>query len=120
RWSVVFVSCQPASGSAGSSGRTAVLTRRVWQVRASSLRRVRVWDAEVVVDAGLARRLIGQFPGLAAGSLRLLSEGWDRAAWLVNEQWVFGFPRRAVAVPGVEQEVRFLPQLAPLAPIPLP
>jgi aminoglycoside phosphotransferase (APT) family kinase protein len=80
---------------------------------------VRVWDAEVVVDEALARRLLGQFPELDVDSLRLLSEGWDRAAWLVDEQWVFGFPRRAVAVPGIERELRFLPLLAPLLPLPV-
>jgi aminoglycoside phosphotransferase (APT) family kinase protein len=81
---------------------------------------VRVWDAEVVVDADLVGRLLGQFAGLHVESLRLLSEGWDRASWLVNEQWVFGFPRRAIAVPGIEREVRFLPVLAPLVPLPIP
>jgi Phosphotransferase enzyme family len=46
------------------------------------------WRAEVVVDAGLARRLIGgQFPKLKLESLRLLAEGWDNAAWLVDETY---------------------------------
>jgi aminoglycoside phosphotransferase (APT) family kinase protein len=68
----------------------------------------------------LVRRLIGQFPELRTDSLRLLGEGWDRAAWLVNKDWVFGFPRRAVAVPGIEREMKFLPLLAPLLPLPIP
>jgi hypothetical protein len=37
---------------------------------------VQTWSAEVVVDADLARRLIGQFADLRVESLRLLSEGW--------------------------------------------
>jgi aminoglycoside phosphotransferase (APT) family kinase protein len=81
---------------------------------------MRVWRAEVVVDAELARRLIGQFPELRIGTLRLLAEGWDRAAWLVNDDWVFGFPRRAVAVPGIEREMKFLPLLAPLLSLSIP
>jgi aminoglycoside phosphotransferase (APT) family kinase protein len=68
----------------------------------------------------LARRLIGQFPELEIKTLRLLADGWDRAAWLVNEEWVFGFPRRAAAVPGIEREMRFLPGLASLLPLPIP
>jgi aminoglycoside phosphotransferase (APT) family kinase protein len=79
-----------------------------------------VWHPEVVVEAELARRLIGQFPDLEIETLRLLAEGWDRAAWLVNETWVFGFPRRATVIPGIEREIEFLPRLAPLLPLPVP
>jgi aminoglycoside phosphotransferase (APT) family kinase protein len=79
------------------------------------------WSAEIVVDAGLARRLIGaQFPELELGSLRLLGEGWDNTVWLVGERWVFRFPRREVAVPAVERQVALLPRLAPLLPLPIP
>jgi hypothetical protein len=36
------------------------------------------WSGEVVVDAALARRLIGgQFPDFAGAPLALLPEGWD-------------------------------------------
>ena len=81
---------------------------------------MRVWHAEVVVDDQLARRLIAQFPELEIDTLRLLADGWDRAAWLLNEEWVFGFPRRAAAVPGIEREMKLLPRLAPLLPLPIP
>ena len=78
------------------------------------------WTAEVVVDAALARRLIGRFPEVDAGSLRLLGDGWDRTVWAVDERWAFGFPRRRVAVPGIEREMALLPALAPLLPLPIP
>lgn len=78
------------------------------------------WNAEVEVDAGLARRLIGQFPEVPAESLRLLGEGWDRTIWAVDERWAFGFPRRRVAVPGIEREMTLLPTLASLLPLPVP
>jgi aminoglycoside phosphotransferase (APT) family kinase protein len=82
---------------------------------------VREWSAEVAVDALLARRLIGgQFPELELGSLRLLAQGWDNAVWLVDERWAFRFPRRAIAIPGVQREVAVLPRLAPLLPLPVP
>jgi len=81
---------------------------------------VRPWAAEVVVDAELARQLIGQFPELRVDSLRPLAEGWDRAIWLVNQRWLFGFPRRAIVVPGIEREMALLPLLAPLLPLPIP
>ena len=78
------------------------------------------WEPEVVVDADLAGRLIGRFDELRVESLELLSEGWDRTVWLVNGYWAFGFPRRAVVVPGLEREIALLPRLAPLLPLAIP
>jgi aminoglycoside phosphotransferase (APT) family kinase protein len=71
--------------------------------------------------SGLARRLIGgQFPELELASLRLIGEGWDNSVWLVDERWAFRFPRRTMAIPGVEREIAVLPALAPLLPLPIP
>lgn len=82
---------------------------------------MREWSAEVTVDEALAKRLISeQFPELELRSLRLLGEGWDMTVWLVNDQWVFRFPRRSVVIPGIENEIAALPQLAPLLPLPIP
>jgi aminoglycoside phosphotransferase (APT) family kinase protein len=81
---------------------------------------VPVWSAEVVVDEGLARLLLAQFPELRLESLRPLAEGWDNAVWIVDEQYAFRFPRRRIAIPGVELELTALPKLAPLLPLPVP
>jgi aminoglycoside phosphotransferase (APT) family kinase protein len=82
---------------------------------------VHQWDAEIVVDEGLARRLIGsQFPELELRSLHHLAEGWDNTVWVANGELAFRFPRRAIAVPLLEREVAFLPLLAPLLPLPIP
>jgi aminoglycoside phosphotransferase (APT) family kinase protein len=82
---------------------------------------VREWSAEVAVDADLARQLIrSQFPELEVRSLRLLAEGWDNAVWVVDERWAFRFPRRAIAIPGVERELAVLPRLAPYLPAQIP
>jgi aminoglycoside phosphotransferase (APT) family kinase protein len=79
------------------------------------------WSPEVVVDQALARRLIGAaFPELRLDTIRLLGEGWDSTAWLVDEEWVFRFPRRAVVVPGFRREVAVVPRLAPTLPLPVP
>ena len=79
------------------------------------------WDAEVVVDEQLVRALLGeQFPELDAGTARLLGEGWDNSVWSVEERWAFRFPRRQIAIPGVERELAVLPRLAPLLPVPIP
>lgn len=79
------------------------------------------WSPEVTVDADFARRLIsGQFPDVALESLRLIGEGWDNTVWRVDEQWVFRFPRREIAIPGVEREIAALAALAPRLPLPVP
>jgi aminoglycoside phosphotransferase (APT) family kinase protein len=78
------------------------------------------WTPELVVDEPLARRLLAQFPDLEVRSLRPLAQGWDYSIWAVDDEWAFRFPRRAIAIPGVELEIRTLPLLAPLLPLPVP
>ena len=82
---------------------------------------MREWDAEVDVDETLVRVLLAeQFSDLDAASARLLGEGWDNSVWVVEEAWAFRFPRRGIAIPGVERELAVLPLLAPLLPVPVP
>jgi aminoglycoside phosphotransferase (APT) family kinase protein len=78
------------------------------------------WTPELVVDEGLARRLLARFPELVLESVRPFAEGWDYTILLVDERWTFRFPRREIAVPGVRREIAVLPELAPLLPIPVP
>lgn len=79
------------------------------------------WDAEVAIDEELVRAVLReQFPELDASSAWLVGEGWDNAVWLVEEQWAFRFPRRQIAIAGVERELALLPRLAPLLPVPIP
>jgi aminoglycoside phosphotransferase (APT) family kinase protein len=79
------------------------------------------WAAEVSIDAPRVRRaLAAQFPDLAIESLRLLGEGWDNSVWIVDERWVFRFPRRQVAVEPGERQVVLLPRLGPRLPLPIP
>jgi aminoglycoside phosphotransferase (APT) family kinase protein len=82
---------------------------------------VQEWAPEIRVDEPLARRLIAeQFPEVEQRSLRLLGEGWDNTMWLVDEEWVFRFPRRAMVIPGLENEIVHLPRLAHLLPLSIP
>jgi aminoglycoside phosphotransferase (APT) family kinase protein len=82
---------------------------------------VREWSPEVTVGKELTRRLIReQFSQLERRSLRLLGEGWDTTVWLVDDVWVFRFPRRAVVIPGIGNELAVLPLLAPLLPLRIP
>jgi len=51
--------------------------------------------AEQHVDEERARKLIrAQFAPLPERSIVALSEGWDYAAYLVDDAWTFRFPRR--------------------------
>ncbi|MHC5012149.1 MAG: phosphotransferase [Planctomycetota bacterium] len=79
------------------------------------------WAPLHVVDPPLARALIErQFPALAPIRLASAGEGWDNTAYLVNETYIFRFPRREIAVPLLEAEVRVLRALAARVPLPVP
>ena len=40
--------------------------------------------------------------------------------WVVDEELVAGFPRKAAIVPMIEREIELLPRIAPLLPAPIP
>jgi aminoglycoside phosphotransferase (APT) family kinase protein len=52
--------------------------------------------------------------------LRRLGAGWDNDVWLADERWAFRFPRRALAIDGIEREIALLPRLASRLPLPIP
>ena len=79
------------------------------------------WDAEIDVDEALVLALLAdQVPALAVRDVRPFAKGWDNAIWLVNGELAFRFPRRAIAIPGVEREIDLLPRLAARLPLPIP
>jgi aminoglycoside phosphotransferase (APT) family kinase protein len=79
------------------------------------------WTAEVAVTPEFAAELIReQFPDLAGQQVRVLETGWDNTAFAVGSEWLFRFPRREVAVPGVRREMAVLPRLAARLPLPIP
>lgn len=79
------------------------------------------WAPEIEVDEDLARTLIAeQFPSLDVTSLRRIGEGWDNTVWATREDIAFRFPRRAIAIAGIEREIAILPELASLLPAPIP
>ncbi len=83
--------------------------------------RAHEWAAEQAVDAARAATLIGnQFPGLRGAAVTPLAEGWDNTVHLVDGVWAFRFPRRAIALDGLQREIALLPRLAPSLPLPVP
>lgn len=79
------------------------------------------WSPEHDVSPELARALIAsQFPDLAPERIERCGSGMDNIAYLVDERWVFRFPRRSVVAPLLETETAVLPLIAPLLPVPIP
>lgn len=77
--------------------------------------------AEIDIDADLVRALLDdQHPDLAGEPIRLVANGWDNVLFRLGEELVVRLPRRALAVPLVLHEQRWLPQLAPRLPLPIP
>ncbi len=70
------------------------------------------WAAEREVTATWARSVLeAAWPELRGRSVVAFGEGWDNAAFLVGEELVFRFPRRAAAVAGLRCEAAVLPLL---------
>ena len=79
------------------------------------------WDAEYELSIAVATQLIEtQFPQLAPISTTLLGEGWDNTAYLVNEQYVFRFPRREIALALLQHENSVLPLIAACVSLAVP
>ncbi len=71
-----------------------------------------VWDAEVAVTTGQAKRWIeSQFPNLTPASVEIMDYGFDNTVMRVNHDWVFRFPRRNIAAKLLETEGQLLPLL---------
>lgn len=50
----------------------------------------------------------------------LIGEGWDNRAYLINNTWIFRFPRRKETIAGLEREMRILPKIHSLLPLNIP
>jgi aminoglycoside phosphotransferase (APT) family kinase protein len=79
------------------------------------------WTPDLCITADLAVEVIGrQFPELSPVSALPLGAGWDNTVFRVSERYVFRFPRRKIAVPLLQAEVRLLPWLAGRLPLAVP
>lgn len=76
------------------------------------------WRDRQCVEEPLVRSLLhSQFPDLKVEKCRLLGEGWDSAAWLIDEEWVFRFPLRQMGADCIDSEINVLPQIVELLPL---
>ena len=77
--------------------------------------------AEHHIDEALVRRLLGsQCPDLAELPLQFGAAGWDNQMVRVGDRHVARLPRRTVGDRLVLHEQRWLPEIAPRLPLPVP
>jgi aminoglycoside phosphotransferase (APT) family kinase protein len=77
--------------------------------------------AEIEIDEGLIRVLLrAQYPDLAEQPLRIVAHGWDNVLARLGDELLVRLPRRALAAPLIVHEQRWLPELAPHLPLPVP
>jgi aminoglycoside phosphotransferase (APT) family kinase protein len=79
------------------------------------------WRSEHPLTDALVLSLVGaQFPALAPSHAVQVGDGWDVEAWVVDDAWVFKFPKHA-AVEGYQDiERAALARLATRVPLPIP
>lgn len=67
--------------------------------------KVKPWSAEHALTGAFACALIAQqFPELKPIAAQYMGSGWDNTVFLINDTWVFRFPRREVAVELLDHE----------------
>lgn len=77
--------------------------------------------AEVDITTALVRRLVErQKPELADLPIELLAHGWDNVSFRLGSDLVARLPRRQLSAGLIANEVRWLPELAPRLPLPIP
>jgi aminoglycoside phosphotransferase (APT) family kinase protein len=77
--------------------------------------------AEIEVDEALVRELLRrQHPDLAPLALLETGAGWDNTLWRLGPDLLVRLPRRASAAPLAANEQRWLPELGPRLPLPVP
>jgi aminoglycoside phosphotransferase (APT) family kinase protein len=77
--------------------------------------------AEISIEPALVRALLAeQHPDISRLPLIDLGSGWDNRLYRVGEHLVVRLPRRAAAAALIEHEQRWLPELAPRLPLPIP
>lgn len=70
------------------------------------------WKQSIFIDQKLASTLIEDQTNLRVDTIFLIGEGWDNLAYLVNNRYIFRFPRRPMGVDCMQNEIAILPYIA--------
>jgi len=65
-------------------------------------------------------RLIADALGRSPETVRELDHGYDFEVAIVDDEWVFRFPRRPAVAAALEVEIQLLPEIAPALPVAVP
>jgi hypothetical protein len=65
-------------------------------------------------------RLIADALGRSPDTIHELDHGYDFEAAIVDDEWVFRFPRRPAVAAALEVEIQLLPEIAPALPVAVP
>ena len=79
-----------------------------------------ILPSDLVINLKRAKKLVEDQFGLSINKASLLGEGFDNTVYSFNNSYVFRFPRRKIAIKLIELELKLLPALASLLPIPIP
>jgi len=75
----------------------------------------------VEIDAEGVRALLAQYhPDLADLPIQRADSGWDNLLWRLGDTLAVRMPRRRAAATLIEHEQRWLPEIAPRLPLPIP
>jgi aminoglycoside phosphotransferase (APT) family kinase protein len=78
------------------------------------------WDAEVRITAEEAAEVVAaHYPQFRDSRIVEFAEGWDNVAFLLDDIFVFRFPRRAISVELLRRETTLLPQISESLPLPI-
>ncbi len=78
-----------------------------------------IWDQTIALSADTITTLLKTQFDIIVSDLKLIGEGFDNTAFLVNGLYVFRFPRREEALPLIKNEISILPYLATQLPFAL-
>lgn len=70
------------------------------------------WEAEYELDSHQVRTIVSKNLDLAVIDVKFLGEGWDFYNWIVNDHWVFRFPKRHSDIDTLVHERRILDRLS--------
>jgi aminoglycoside phosphotransferase (APT) family kinase protein len=80
----------------------------------------RIINAEIIDAALVHRLLLDQHPDLAHLPLTPAAQGWDNAVFRLGHEYAVRLPRRPETASLLDNELRWLPELAPRLPLPVP
>ncbi|MEO6470898.1 MAG: phosphotransferase [Aeromicrobium sp.] len=79
------------------------------------------WEPEREIGIDEAAELIrAKCPDVEFDQARIFASGWDNTVVVLDQDWIFRFPRRSIALPGVRREIDWLEWISERIDLPVP